>query len=149
MKHPNYDFPGIPEGYEVFFRMTRKCRLNPVDEDEDDEDSMKDWKYDRLHNYIKQRDANGNVYVYRIREDNTCTSERWSMKDGVRHCEPGAVFDIGSETVFQETDRESWEYDERGNCARRCPSASISSTGRAWRRCAARSASRRASSRRS
>ncbi|MBO4484674.1 MAG: hypothetical protein J5738_04720 [Lachnospiraceae bacterium] len=116
MKHPNYDIPGIPEGYEVFFRMTRKCRLETVDEADEDEDSMKDWKYDRLHNYIKQRDGKGNVYVYRIREDNTCTCERWFMKDGARYCEPGAVFNPGIEIVFQETDRESWEYDERGNC---------------------------------
>lgn len=112
---PKYDIPEIPEGYELFFRMTQHYYVRVPDEA-----SLKGgWKYDRLHNYIKQKDGKGNVYVYRIGEDSVCTSERWSLRDGARYCEPGASFDPRREVAFVRNRENTWKYDSRGNCIER------------------------------
>ena len=108
---PIYVIPDIPEGHELFFRVTGVYECCKPES----EYPFGKWVYDNALNVVKQTAPNGDVYIYRLGgEGNFCESERHFTKNGVRCCEKGAVYvPTMPPAEFWEM-KSSWEYNSRG-----------------------------------
>lgn len=108
---PIYILTEIPDGHELFFRVTGVYELCMPE----GEKPFGKWVYDKAANAVKQIAPNGDVYIYRLGgEGNFCETERHFTKDGVRCCEKGAVYvpEMPPAELWQK--KSSWKYNSRG-----------------------------------